>query len=121
MSRFKTRSIILFILLFMAIAAEAQNFAVKGIAIDSEGEPEIYATVRVFQQTDSVTPVSMGVTGNDGSFNCALKKAGAYRLMLVSVGKAPAVKEFEVTAANPVADLDTIVTSIDDKDRKSVV
>lgn len=114
MSRFKTRSIILFILLFIAIAAKAQNFAVKGIAIDSEGEHEIYATIRVFQKTDSVTPVSMGVTGNDGSFNCALKKAGAYRLMLVSVGKAPAVKEFEVTAANPVADLDTIVTSIDE-------
>ena len=60
MSRFNTRSIILFILLFIATAANARSFAVKGIAIDSDGEPEIYATVRIFQQNDSVKPVSMG-------------------------------------------------------------
>ena len=114
MSRFNTRSIILFILLFIATAANARSFAVKGIAIDSDGEPEIYATVRIFQQNDSVKPVSMGVTGNDGAFSCTLKNAGAYRLILVSVGKSPSVRDFEVTAANPVATLDTIVTHIDD-------
>ncbi len=122
MSRFLTRALLLLLIsTFSVFAAGAQNFSVKGVAVDADGEPEIYATVRIFSQTDSVKPVSVNVTGTNGDFASTLKNAGAYRLMIISVGKTPAVRDFEVTAANPTVDLGTIVTQSDENLLSEVV
>lgn len=97
-----------------SVAMIAQDFTVRGRAVDTDGEPEIYATVRIFSTNDTAKVVSMGVTDTDGAFSTALKDAGIYRLMIVSVGKTPVVREFEVSVSNPVADLGTITTQSDE-------
>ncbi len=44
------------------------TFNVTGEVADSVGEPEIYATVRVYAVADSVKPVSLGTTDGEGRF-----------------------------------------------------
>lgn len=80
-----------------------------GAVTDSVGEPEIYATVRVYAASDSVKTVSLGTTDDSGAFSQALPSAGNYRLTVASVGKALIEKSFEVSAKSPVADTGTLV------------
>lgn len=89
----------------------AFGFAVKGVVKDSIGEPESFATVRVFTLTDTVKPVTAGVAGEDGAFNVAVKQAGKYRVNILAFGKADANREVDLTAEKPVADLGNIVMS----------
>ena len=86
------------------------TFNVTGEVADSVGEPEIYATVRVYAVADSVKPVSLGTTDGEGRFAQTLKEAGAYRLTVASVGKALLEKEFELTQGNPKVNLGRLVT-----------
>ncbi len=86
------------------------TFNVTGEVADSVGEPEIYATVRVYAVADSVKPVSLGTTDGEGRFSQTLKEAGAYRLTVASVGKALLEKEFELTQGNPNVNLGRLVT-----------
>ncbi len=86
------------------------TFNVTGEVADSVGEPEIYATVRVYAVADSVKPVSLGTTDGEGRFSQTLKEAGAYRLTVASVGKALLEKEFELTQGNPKVNLGRLVT-----------
>lgn len=102
--------------LFVALAcpgihgASPTGFTVVGEVVDSLGEPEIYATVRVYAPTDSVKPVSLGTTGDAGEFSQELPAAGSYRLTVASVGKALIERDFEVTKRSPKADLGKIVS-----------
>lgn len=101
--------------LFMAAAlgcmpAFCAIFKVTGEVTDSEGEPEIYATVRVYEQSDSAKPVSLGTTDDNGHFSQILKKAGKYRLTVASVGKSLLEKEFELTSGKPTQNLGKLVT-----------
>lgn len=114
MSRFFFNLLSITIISLLTMTASAANFIVKGIATDTEGEPESFATVKVFSLNDTVKPVSMGVTDVKGMFNRNIKTAGRYRLVIVSVGKTPAERKFEVSATHPTADLDTIVMKIAD-------
>ena len=92
-----------------SLIANAVDFRVKGLAKDAEGEPAMYVTVKVYSVNDSVKPVATAVTSDKGTFSRSLKSAGKYRLHLFSVGKASVNKLFEVSSAQPVADLGTIV------------
>lgn len=80
-----------------------------GVA-DSIGEPEIYATVRVYSASDSVKPAVLGTTDDEGRFDHALPSAGDYRLTVVSVGKKPVELTFGVNASSPRADLGMVTT-----------
>ncbi len=90
-------------------AATKSIFKVIGAVTDSVGEPEIYATVRVYAASDSVKPVSLGTTDDAGAFSQTLPSAGSYRLTVASVGKALIEKSFEVSAKSPVADTGTLI------------
>lgn len=92
-------------------AAPAREvFSVCGEVADSLGEPEIYATVRVYASADSVRPVSLGTTDDKGAFSQTLPAAGGYRLTVASVGKELIERGFEVTEAAPTADLGKIMS-----------
>ena len=104
----------LLFLSFSVLGIAARNHIVKGVVIDCDGEPEVYATIRIFAETDSVKPSVMGVTDVCGAFTCSVDSAGTYRLTVVSVGKHPAVRKFEVSNQNTVVPLDTIVTEINE-------
>ena len=91
-----------------ASVAAAAVFNVKGLATDPAGEPEIYATVRVYAEGDTLKPVSLGTTDDEGRFDQQIKNAGSYRLTISSVGKQTAERVFTVDGSSPVADLGTI-------------
>ena len=95
--------------LIAAIPANAAIFRVTGEVTDSVGEPEIYATVRVYSPNDSVKPVSLGVTDDTGRFSQELPKAGSYRLTVTSVGKTPIEVPFNVSQSAPAANLGKLV------------
>ncbi|MDE5812320.1 MAG: hypothetical protein K2H61_08485 [Muribaculaceae bacterium] len=54
----------------------AAAYSVTGSVTDSASEPEAFATVRVYQSTDSIKPVSMGITDENGLFSQTLDRQG---------------------------------------------
>lgn len=92
------------------VSSGANPYKVTGEVTDSIGEPEIYATVRIYAQGDSIKPVSLGTTDDAGRFSQTLKEAGDYRLTVASVGKAMLERDFSLTAKQTVADLGRMTT-----------
>ena len=107
-------------LVFSSFVAIADVFRVKGCVTDSLGEAEMYATVKVFSSTDSVKPVSTGVTDDKGMFDRPLNKPGRYRLNIYSIGKTPINRYFDLSAAKPVADMGTLISSVSDNELATV-
>ena len=99
---------LLIILFFSTLIASAQ-YKVTGTVTDSIGSAEAYATIRVFEQSDTTKAVALGVTDEKGAFEQDIKSKGSYRICISSVGKQTAVKQFEISEANTVAKLGSIV------------
>lgn len=93
----------------------ASAFFVKGVVADSIGEPESFATLRVYSLQDTAKAAALGVTKEDGSFMLKLQKSGRYKISVTSVGRIPLTKQFTISAAEPVADLGNLVVGNDDK------
>lgn len=91
----------------------ASAYTVKVKAVDPSGNPEEYATCRVFG-TDSIHPVAAGVTDTLGFWTGNIAKAGTYRMQLEVIGSAVAVKNFTVSDAAPVADLGTMTSGVNE-------
>lgn len=115
MTRIKKMALLI-VALASAFSAYAADFRVKALVVDSVGEPEMYATVKVFSLTDSVKPVSTSVTNDKGIINQQLKKAGKYRLYIYTIGKSPFNRQFEITESNPVFDFGKISLNNGDKE-----
>lgn len=103
------KKIVILCCLMLSTTAFAVDYQVKGEVVDSIGEGEMYATVRVFSLPDTIKPVAMCVTDEEGMFSQALSKSGKYRLTINSVGRHELVRNFSVEASNPIADLGTMV------------
>lgn len=108
---FFKKIILAIICLLTGMSVSAAVYSVKGLAVDSIGEGEAYATIRIFALPDTVKPAVMGVTDEAGRFDKQLPKAGHYRFTLNSVGKDQVICSFEVSDSKPVADLGRIVTT----------
>ena len=93
----------------LALTAMAmQAYSVKIKVLDPEGEPESYATCRVFTPGDTVHAVAGGVTDTLGVFSTALKGAGDYRLVVEVPGQASIARSFTLSATDADADLGTV-------------
>lgn len=112
MKRFISAAAIAILLTAMCHAA---GYNVSGTVTDSIGEPEAFATVRVYPQSDTTKVAAHGVTADDGSFSLSLKSPGSYTLRLVSVGRAPLSRSFSVSSEAPSADLGTLTVKSDDR------
>ena len=86
-------------------------FNVKGVVCDSVGNPEEYATVRLFLLPDSVSPAAGGLTDGSGYFDVSVTRAGSYKVNISSLGKAGLDREVKVDAASPTADIGTVSLS----------
>lgn len=91
-------------------------YNVTGVVSDSNSEPEMYATIRIFSSNDTVKAKSLGVTDIEGKFNQQLPSAGNYILYISSVGKKPEKIEFNLSDAAPNADLGSIILKDNDKE-----
>lgn len=87
------------------MSVSAADFVVKGKVIDGEGEPEAYATVRIFAEGDSVKAASLGIVGDDGAFSQTLPSAGRYELTISSVGKTEIKMPLDISASKKIYDL----------------
>ncbi|MBD5225746.1 MAG: TonB-dependent receptor [Bacteroidales bacterium] len=95
-----------------AVAASAAGsivYRVSAIVTDSIGQPELYATVRIFEATDSVKPVVLTTTDDNGALDAQLPDAGSYRLHISSVGKIAAELSFSVSDDAPEANLGSVL------------
>ena len=102
------KSLIIFCCLIVTSQAFAIDYQVKGIVVDSLGEGEMYATIRIFNDTDSIKPILVGVTDEKGFFSQSLKTAGNYQLKIHSTGKSELSKDFVINASKPVVDMGTL-------------
>lgn len=104
-----------FISLFLGTLCNAMPYNVRALIADSIGEPESFATIRVYSLPDTSKIAAVGVTKDDGSINLALKSAGKYRLKVFSIGRSGLSKDFTVNSSSPTADLGTLIVRSDDK------
>ncbi|MBQ2045839.1 MAG: TonB-dependent receptor [Muribaculaceae bacterium] len=102
------KSLIIFCCLIVTSKAFAIDYQVKGTVVDSLGEGEMYATIRIFNDIDSIKPILVGVTDEKGFFSQSLKTAGNYQLKIHSTGKSELTKDFVINASKPVVDMGTL-------------
>lgn len=74
-------------------AQAVKPYNLKGVVIDSiSGEPEAYATVRVFSPETREKVLKAAATNEEGKFEINMGKPGMYVILVSSVGKAPIFK-----------------------------
>ncbi|MDE6860421.1 MAG: TonB-dependent receptor [Duncaniella sp.] len=88
------------------------KYRITGVVLDTIGEGEPFATLRIFTSSDTIHPVTMGVTNEDGVFNLPLRSAGKYSLIISATGKETISLPVSITTNQPVADLGTITTNV---------
>lgn len=113
MNKFATSFLLALLLIICMGSTPASAYTVKVKAVDPSGNPEEYATCRVFG-SDSIHPVAAGVTDTLGIWTGSIAKAGTYRLQLEVIGSAVAVKNFTISDAAPIADLGTMTSGINE-------
>lgn len=91
------------------MSAMAAGYGVKAKVTDAVGAAQEFATYRIFSATDTVKPVAYGVTDQAGLFSARLNAPGSYKARVTIVGLKDAVKDFELTASAPEADLGNLV------------
>ncbi len=109
----KTLFCLLSLFLFLSLKAQAPtgtDYTVKGVLIDSltnEGEP--YATIRIVKADQPMKAVKMAVTDMQGHFSESFKSLpGEHLLTITSIGKAPIMRQLNLSAATPIVDLGTL-------------
>lgn len=94
----------------MAVTALAADYSVRLRASDNNGEPEIYATCRLYAAADTLHAFKAGLTDSLGVFSAQLPAAGRYILSLEAAGTSKAMrKSFTVSDDEPEANLGDII------------
>ena len=99
----KIKSLIALVLFAICFTANAQTYKVEGTVTDSTGTPEPYVTVRIFQMPDSIKPITVLTTEDNGNFTKQLNEPGSYKLSVSSAGKKSESWSFKLTDQNPAA------------------
>lgn len=99
-------------LLALLTATGASAFSLKLRAIDSQGDPEAYATCRIYSATDSTRSVAAGITDSLGYYKATLPSAGNYRVILEVPGKDTAARQFSLSDTNPDTDLGDMTSGV---------
>ncbi|MBQ3323863.1 MAG: TonB-dependent receptor [Muribaculaceae bacterium] len=103
------RIVTFFMLIFCAIGAMAQQLSVQCQVNDSKGEGIPFATIYIYNTSDTTTVVSSGVSDAFGKVDHKLANPGSYLMRVHFVGMTPQSRNFEISASSPVAKLSTIV------------
>lgn len=109
-SRFSHRASLFLLIALAAVLPAVAQYRVTATVIDPEGEPEEYATYRIFAMPDTVRPIVGDVTTADGLLDVALPAAGNYRLSVAAAMRLPVSVEFTVSDSDPVANVGIINT-----------
>lgn len=108
----------------MAVPATTEvedGYFVKCKVIDKDGEPEIYATCRIYSMNDTTETVCIGITAIDGGFIVQLPNVGDYILYVSAIGKDTIKRPFSIDTSHPVADLGILTSEISNTQLDEVV
>lgn len=94
------------LLLFLTLGAAAASYVITGKVVDDAGEPEAFATLRLFSISDTAKTVTTGVTTDEGNIKLSVSAPGQYLIKISSVGRTDIRKEVNVNSA--VTDLGTL-------------
>lgn len=106
------KTFIILICIFSSFLIGRAQYRVTATVIDEEGNPEEYATFRIFAIPDTTHQIIGNVTKSDGVINSELPKPGEYRLAISAMMKSPITVDFSVDQQEPVADLGIINTEL---------
>ena len=104
-----------------ATMSTEDGYSVRGKIIDTDGEPEIYATYRIYSINDTTQTVCIGTTAVDGIFDAKLLDAGDFILHISATGKNAITRSFSVDTANPIADLGTLTSELSNTQLDEIV
>lgn len=96
-------------------SSSTEAAVVKGLVCDSltrEGVP--FATVRIFSKSDTVSPVTLFATDENGLFSESIKKNGNFSIHIESIGKKTVRRNLTVKGNEPI-DLGSIAMADDDQ------
>ena len=88
------------------------QYKVTATIIDEEGNPETYATYRIFEKPDTTRLVIGNVTNSDGIIDSELPEPGNYIIIISAMMKSPITINFSVDSQRPMADLGIINTEL---------
>lgn len=94
------------------LPATAADYFIRGAVRDSIGEPESFATVRIYHLPDTSKTVVIGTADEEGLFSFKVSQPGQYRVNINMVGKAPVAETVTLSAGKPTADLGTVTTRL---------
>ena len=100
------------LILLSGIMQSYAQYQVRATVIDEEGQPEEYATYRIFEMPDTIHQIIGKVTDSDGLIDAPLAKAGDYRILISAITKSPLTIDFTVNNQQPVADLGIVNTEL---------
>ena len=103
---FSKRSFWVIFFFVLAVAAIAAEYTVKGSIKNSDGEPEAFATIRIFNANDTIKPVTLGTSTENGSFSLNVPASGRYRLVISATGKKSIDTQVELNSENKSVSLD---------------
>ena len=109
-----------FMLMLCAIGAMAQQYSVQCQVNDSNGEGIPFATIYIYNTSDTTTVVSSGVSNAFGKIDHHLANPGSYLMRVHFVGMTPQSRNFEISASSPVAKNGTIVLNTESTMLKEV-
>lgn len=107
----RLKTLFVFLLSCSAICSAYASGKIRFSVTDSVGEPEAYATVRIFQLPDTVKAVVLDVTDLQGNFTAKLPAAGDYALWISSVGKSTLKRRFTISDADDNYNIGKLVLS----------
>lgn len=109
-----------FMLMLCAIGAMAQQYGVQCQVDDSNGEGVPFATIYIYNTSDTTTVVSSGVSNAFGKVDHKLANPGSYLMRVHFVGMTPQSRNFEISTSSPVAKIGIIVLNTESTMLKEV-
>ena len=107
----KSRIATFFMFIACSIGAMAQQYSVQCQVKDTKGEGVPFATIYIYEDGDTITVVSSGVSDAYGKVDHKIARPGSYLLRVNFVGMVSQDLNFEVSASAPVAQLGSIALS----------
>lgn len=99
------RNYFLFLLIFFAMTAWAQEYNVTGLVVDAENSDEPLPLAQLRLYSSDSTLVASTISDDYGAFVIKTKKAGRYTLLATFMGYKNVVKKISLTREKPIAKL----------------
>ena len=103
---------LIFTIVFLNQFSVLAQYKVTATVIDEEGQPEEYATYRIYELPDTTRQILGNVTKADGKIDSELPKPGDYKIVISAMMKNPVDIDFYVGSQEPVVNLGVITTEL---------